>query len=96
MGRDTSLLLLLKAYRKNLTAYRGKVLNHKRNWHTLAKDKIMEENKNSEGFLLLFYRAGQKESVSVIVKDDSVFPSLRLKRESSSRLVLDFLCLNRK
>lgn len=57
------------------------MLNHKRNWHTLVKDKIMEENKNSEGFLLLFDRAGRKESVSVIVKDDFVFPSLRLKRE---------------
>lgn len=47
MDRDTSLLFLLKAHWKNLTVYRGRVLNHKGNWHTLVKDKTIDKNKNS-------------------------------------------------
>lgn len=42
MDRGTSLLFVLKPYWNNLPAYRGKVLNHKTNWHTLLKDKIIE------------------------------------------------------
>lgn len=46
MDRETTLFFLLRAYWENLTVYRGKVLNHEKNWHTLVKDKIIEENNN--------------------------------------------------
>lgn len=63
MDRDATLLFLLQAFWENLTVYRGKVLNHKKNWHTLGKDKIIEENKNSGFFMLLLCKSGKKMSL---------------------------------
>lgn len=54
IDRDATLLFLIQAFWENLTVYRGKVLNHEKNWHTLVKDKIIEENKNSGVFLCCY------------------------------------------
>lgn len=63
MDMDATLVFLIQAFWENLTVYRGKVLNHEKNWHTLVKDKIIEENKNSVFFVLLLCKSGNKMSL---------------------------------